>query len=495
MHRALLLGVALLGACSDDDTVDDGDRSAFGSPAVGIRIDWVEANQGVGVVIADAQGAVVATERSAPLVPHRRTLMRAFWAIDDAFVPRPIRAVLRLATPDGRQGALEVETFVDGPTSLASLASSFAWGVTEDFAVPGATYDIELFESDPAFADGESPPQRFPAAGAFELGIEPAPARLHTVLVPIRYDDGDGCSTLPDTSPATLQYFHDTLFMMSPVEHVQLDLHEPIAFDERLESLSTLNTKLVELRARENAAPEIIYYGLVDICRADLDGVVGQAVGIPAIPPRRDEAHQRVASGLWRSSDLAGSAETFVHELGHTLGRTHVACRGDEGRSDPTYPVPRGAIGDWGFGVLDLLLRHPSSYADYMTYCHPAWVSRWGWNKVYPVVREMTTWTTAAFAEAPRGRMLLGVLLPSGAEHWTTTDGTMDPGQARATIPFEAERADGSLLHLTGFEFALPERDVARLVMLPLPDRAAPLRRLVRIEGGSRFAVPAEAID
>src|SRR5688572_14512414 len=51
-------------------------------PARGLHVDWVEANQGVGVPIGQNGAWVGPSERLARLLQNRITLIRAFWEIE-----------------------------------------------------------------------------------------------------------------------------------------------------------------------------------------------------------------------------------------------------------------------------------------------------------------------------------------------------------------------------------------------------------------------------
>ena len=53
------------------------------------------------------------------------------------------------------------------------------------------------------------------------------------------------------------------------------------------------------------------------------------------------------------------SGETMTHELGHNMGREHVACRGDEDWPDTNYPYWGGLIGTWGLDVATGTLYKP----------------------------------------------------------------------------------------------------------------------------------------
>jgi hypothetical protein len=69
------------------------------------------------------------------------------------------------------------------------------------------------------------------------------------------------------------------------------------------------------------------------------------------------------------------------HELGHSLGRPHVACQGNELNPDGSYPYPGGLIGiptdpatSYGWDV-ELLQVYPPYWTDVMSYCKYEWIS------------------------------------------------------------------------------------------------------------------------
>src|SRR5690606_1242204 len=130
-------------ACAGEGGADAGDEEP-GIPASGIHIDWVEANQGIGVAIGAHGGAVAPDQRTAYLVRHRPTLLRAFWTLDPSFAPREIEAQLRLTTPEGQRETSPARAHVAGPSLIGQLETTFMWRVSEALMKPGVHYDIEL---------------------------------------------------------------------------------------------------------------------------------------------------------------------------------------------------------------------------------------------------------------------------------------------------------------------------------------------------------------
>jgi hypothetical protein len=463
-------------------------------PARGLHIDWVEANQGVGVPIGQDGAWVGPQDRLARLLRNRITLLRAFWTLEPDFEPREIEGHLLLEWPDGTTERLVQTKMIDDDAFIGDLSRVFFWGIEAEKAVPGLTYAIELYEHDPAYADGApAEPPYFPSVEGEPVlvGIEDSYQLLKVTVVPFNYDDGGSCVTEPDTSAETMQLFQDQIFMMNPLDRLDFTLHEPVDWDTPLENFGQLNSYLSDLRFEEGAPPEMYYYGLVDVCAGGLDGAGGQAFGIPS-DPTMDLAYQRVSSGL--SLDPDWSAETFVHEVGHSQGRYHVACNGEEGGPDPTYPIQGGDVGEWGFGIIDFGLRHPTVHKDYMTYCHPVWVGTWGWNKVQPFVETLSQWDAdfpsngAPATEDPySGSLLVGTIGAQGSEDWITVPGGLGrdvPGD----VAIELGLGDGRVERRAAVVRTLADT-ADRQIVIPLPDGFDRVTSLARVEDGQRVAI------
>ena len=465
----------------------------------GIAVDFVEANQGVGVKIGLAGGAVAVEDRTAPLLADRVTLIRVFWTVPDDWVPREIRAEMTFFFPDGTTETQVESKLVEADSFAGNLDDTFNFGLMEAQTQPGLGYAVELFEVDPAFADpAVTVPPRLPLEGEqIQVGIEASWQLMKIVVVPFEYDDGAGCVTTPDTSEETMQLFWDSMYMMNPVDSLEIELHEPVQWTEPLSGFPQLNIFMSDLRFQEDAPPETYYYGLVDVCASGLGGAGGQAYGIPGAPSI-DNAFQRVSSGLSLAPDW--SAETFVHEVGHSQGRRHVACDGTEAGPDPSYPIEGGDVGEWGFGVIDYVLRHPTFNKDYMTYCHPVWVSTWGWNKVYPVIRTLSEWdpdhpaNTAPDSDDTQrrdpwdgGSLLVGIAMADGHELWHTVPGRIDPAEL-GDDAIEFRIGDRLLARQGARVEPLPDGD-ERMIVTPLPIGFEAVDHIVRIHDETRIPI------
>lgn len=470
-------------------------------PARNITIDLVEANQGVAVDLARNGTWLGPAERQAPILQNRIALVRALYVLGGGWEPREIEAHLELRFPDGTTETKIDSKQIADEAFIGDLDRAFFWGVEAEKMVPGLEFRVELFEVDDAMAGTPEPdpPPSVPQSDGFEVfGIESSYQVMKVVVVPFNYDNG-GCTTEPDTSPETMQAFQDHIYMQNPLDRLDYELHEPLTFTGEATAFNQLNQILVDLRFDEGALPETYYYGLIDVCMGGLGGAGGQANGIPPDPVNPDVANARVSSGLW--IDLDFSKETIVHEIGHSQGRAHVFCNGEEGGPDPSYPHKGGVVNEWGFGVVDFVLRHPTVNKDYMTYCHPTWVGNWGWNKVYPTIRGLSEWDAdfpgngKPYEEDPySGSMLIGWVDADGNHLWSTVPGGLAGAPLADGESIELTLEDGTTQSVGARVEPLPDSPGSYKIEAPIPDELAltfeQVRTLTRVTQGQRVPIP-----
>lgn len=459
------------------------------SPASGIAIPEIEANQGVATAIGSDGASVPGEDRTGPLISDRVTAIRAPWVVDGDWEAREIEAVLTLSQADGTEETIIDRKLVDGEASLGNLNRTFVWGLMPEQVVPGASIHVELFEVDESFADPEvTTPPRFPLGeDDAPIGFESSDQVLRVVIVPFNYDNGV-CVAEPDVSEETIQLYHDLIFQMNPVDEVEIVMHAPVDWNQQLNTFAELNTFMSDLRFQESADPEVYYYGVINACVNDVDGFGGLAHGIPSNPADMGVAYQRVASGLALASAQQFSADLFVHEIGHTQGRYHVACSGEEAGPDPSYPIVGGDVGAWGFGVIDFGLRHPTVAKDIMTYCEPLWISPFGWNHTYPVIATLSSWDDQD-QRAPEYEtsLLVGTITDHG-EFWQTVPGSK-PGVSDGTGPVvEVEYRGRTKFRVDASVSVLPDTGDLRVVA-ELPRKLDRPKRITRIDGGVRRPV------
>jgi len=474
------------GGSGDDSSQDGGSTGAETSaedestaaeppfepyPARGIGLSEVYANQGVGVPIVRDGDWVDGSGRNAALIPNRTTMIRGYWALDADFEPRPIMARLTITQPDGTIEHAERVFDVQGESSPSDIDSNMYFVVPGELLPVGVKFQIELFETEYGYESLPAPSQTaYPPQPGF-LGVEDKDLALKVVLVPVRHTLGGSCPDAPEITDEEMQYLSDQLFQQNPVQRVEIERREPIDYSNSLASFNGILGFLADLRAQDNADPAAYYYGVVVPCDGGADGVGGQAISIPDYPTL-DNAWTRVSMGRWYAS-LSSTANTFVHEVGHTQGRRHVYCNGSEGGPDPSYPYDSGDIGVWGFGVLDFTLHTPNNGKDYMTYCGNTWVSDWTWGKVLPFIEEITGWGAADVGPNPSRRVLVGLVDPSvpaseGGETWFVTQGSSEGMQTFGDEPMHLELPNGHQRTLEGVYGPMGDGD-AYVVAVDLP--------------------------
>jgi hypothetical protein len=403
-------------------------------------------------------------------------LIRAFWALDEDWEAREIEAQLHLRHADGSREVLSQTKLVAGPSTPQSLADTFHWGLDADTVEPGLRYHVSLWETADDDTDEASEGTRIPAEGDALVGVESSRLALHVVLVPFIVQSGCGAS--PDTSEETLQAFHDALYMMTPIDELKLEVRDTVVWTEPLANVGELMVSLRALRFEDGAPPEAFYYGLVELCGNSIGGLGA----LPADPASPDAAHERIALGQ------SGDAGVFVHEIGHNLGRFHIGCGIDTGW-DATYPHADGSIGEWGFGVVDFQLRHPTVHKDFMSYCHPQWVGAWGWNRMFAVIGGINSWAndSAGGRESHAGSLLVGLIEDSGDELWQTV-----PGSITSHAPADGQKlefASGGVVlgmhqaYVSNLADGAPSQ---RILLVELPANFDEATTITRVDGDER---------
>ncbi len=135
------------------------------------------------------------------------------------------------------------------------------------------------------------------------------------------------------------------------------------------------------------------YYGFVRVSYGS--GIAGIGyIGQPAATGRDD------------------SLTTFVHELGHNMGRQHAPCGGVAG-PDPSYPYAGARLGSYGYDAMTNRLIAPTSAYDLMSYCNPEWVSDYNYAAVQQYLESNPPLAVASIPEASH-LLVSGRITPSG---------------------------------------------------------------------------------
>jgi hypothetical protein len=178
-------------------------------------------------------------------------------------------------------------------------------------------------------------------------------------------------------------------------------------------------------------------------------------------------------------------AETMAHELGHNFGLPHAPC-GDPASPDPDFPYPEGGIGVFGYDLLQREVEDPAERKDLMSYCRPAWISDYNYEKVL-AFRD----TFQRGPEVPRaGEPAEPVLLVWGAVVGGRI--VLEPSfelEARPRLPggrgpyrLTGYDAAGDVLFARAFDAPRTDHESGRAFAFAIPARVARTERLERLE-------------
>lgn len=507
-----LFGCATPGDDGDaDDAVGDGDgdgsdtgsdegQEAMWVPALGISIVEVEANQGTRVPIGQANGEWVdGNGRNAFLASERDTLIRVHFTIDPGWAPHDVRARLTVTHPDLAEPIVREQDIlmVEGESTPTSLMRTFFFGLVgaDGEALAGANYQVELLERDteqnvelPELANVT------PASGPAPIGFESSPMQLKMMLVPIHYT-GDGKDLLPDLGETNLGILIDRLYEQNPVQEIIYQVRpNTVAYTQTLNSLGTLLPMMAQTKQADGAEPNVYYHAIINTgCFVEGCASAG-TVGIAYLPnDSKSDSSMRVAASIL--FDVDSTADTFVHEVGHNQGLSHVYCPdGESAGNDPAYPYADGKIGNWGFGIRDFSLHNPTASHDYMTYCGNTWPSDWTFNKTFLRIRTLTSWDFEGAGanqqdEAMIGEnLLVGALYPDGTEEWFTIAGAVDPEEIRSDESLEFQLG-GEVVPMPTVVRTLSD-DKTQWVYAPLPtDRFSDVDAISHVREGVRRSI------
>jgi hypothetical protein len=367
------------------------------------------------------------TERVAPVVQNKRSLVRVFVDPVAGASSRNVRGVLTLDN-GGEETQLVAELTPRASSTDAELSTTFNYELEPEQIGADTRLRFSLIDTDcSAAAPAPNEGARFPASG--KQALEAAEIRaLHVVLVPVRYNN-----LLPDTSDTRVAAIRDALLRHYPVPDVQVSVREPITWSYTLTSSGTgwseLLNEIRRTRQRDGVARNVYYYGLVTpqqsfntYCR--LGCILGLAPQTTFVSPNDQ-------TGLGVGFPHETTESTIVHELGHAHGRGHAPCapRGSSIQGvDRSYPYTEAAIGTWGWDSGTKALVAPT-IKDVMGYCDPTWISDYTYRGL--ASRSLTVNASAnllAKSVGPR-EVWQGLILYEGGEaRWAGLSSDEVPG-------------------------------------------------------------------
>lgn len=343
-----------------------------GSPAAQISLDEVAIYQGTKVALL--QNGSQVNNPNAPIVAGRPGLIRVFAQPEGGFNQRELVARLTLDPGNGATPTvLQSQRRVDRGSQEDQLSSTFNFDVPGELMTTELQYSVGIYEEGGCGQGAPSSPPVFPVQGTVSMGVQSSGGPFNVVLVPVRYN-ADGSGRLPDISQAQVDLYHETMYGMLPVESLNVTVRQPLEWNNYIgangSGWGTLLDEILALRSRDGVGSNVYYYGIFSPASSFGNFCGGGCVAGLGPLPTANDTYSRGSIGLGFSGRM--TAETFVHETGHALGRDHAPC-GVQGYGG--YPHQGARLGVWGYDLVNQELKNPNDFRDVMSYCEPVWIS------------------------------------------------------------------------------------------------------------------------
>lgn len=400
-----------------------------------------------------------------PIVAGKAAMLRVFYETDGGYDGQPVTARLTI----GEQ-IVELTQTLGGASSHLDLASTINLEVPGELLAPGASFKVELLQPADSVT-GDNGAAAYPAdGGTAAMDVEQGAVKLKITLVPVSNN-----GTLPDTSPEQVQRYVRYFSEQYPVPTVEVTVRSgAYTFNSSLGSYngwSALLDQITDLRQADNAPDDVYYYGIHD---ANGNGLLG--LGWVA---GSTDVWSRTAIGVGWTGDTA--PETAVHEIGHNHGRPHSPC-GVSG--DGSYPHAGARIGVWGYRPSDNKLLDPDQYVDFMSYCDPAWISDWSFEKIFDRAKIVSSQPLVEVPAHLQNRTYDRIKVIDGQAHFQDTVTLARPPMGEAQTVTTV--VDGQPQSLTGHYYAYNHIDGGVLLVMRPPSLTATLSSAITFTAESQ---------
>jgi hypothetical protein len=379
-------GMTPTGGASGATAGSSGEGGAAGAmaPATNlagaIKISDVSIYQAVKVALSNGGAPVI--ERNAPVIIGKEALLRVSVETLAGFSARQIVVDLTLSSSESAVMSQTAMKMISSASRVDDLDSTINFEIPGDQITADLKYAVSLREMSETAMGTVDPAARFPMTDGelIELGARDA-GPLRVMLVPYRYQ-GDGSGRLPAMDDAQLELFERYLRSFYPASQIEVTVHDPVDYNAQVGPNTGWEQWLdfhCSLRTEEDPDPKMLYYGVMSP-RDSQQAYGGGIYGISPVPnPAANYGRCSVGVGFQGNS----AASTMAHELGHSLGLPHAPCGVDGG----PFPYTEASIGVWGYSLGAKQLRDPGEYKDMMSYCDPAFISDYNFEKLFERVR------------------------------------------------------------------------------------------------------------
>ena len=442
-------GAGGAGGFGGTGTAPDAGRDAAGPGSAGplardLSLGLIEGAQAVFVPIARAGVAVPVGDRKVDFIEGRALFVRVYVTPADGGVdwkPRKLRALLRLdngaaTSGGGADGGAATNLFED-EKSIAAASKSTELDSTFNFYVPAAQVKpdsrlrVSVHETEAVTTPEPARPPQFPATGddAAALGIKAGRMEMDVVMVRAIGVGGPLMDT-PERRGRVESYLSDVY----PVQKFNVRWRDQVTVTKKI-SRNDGFALLAQLRTMDGAKAHEYYHLLVAV-----EDTVETLLGIADLAgPTAADGPRRIGMTFVRKRSIDSELDSISHEMGHNLGRNHVAGCNAAG-IDPNYPYKNTAVGVDGYSLSERSFKPAAMYKDVMGYCYPTWISDYTFDGFAKRVRLVTAFSPAGATLPPATgtstlseRSLQGfvALKPGAAPRWSIVDGALVPPLAR----------------------------------------------------------------
>lgn len=374
--------------CEEEENCETGE-ALVQYRARGVGIDQVALYQSVKVPFVENG---VAVSSNTPVVAGKEALLRVYLERVSGFSSRDILGRLSVDSGGEEESVYDVTFNVSAGWSESNLSSTMNFTIAAEDMTPSAKFSLELLEVEVGYEGSEEESNAlYPAEGLTSLRAETMGGPLKIYILPIQYD-ADGSGRTPNVEEPRMQKYISEIEAMYPASTVDITVLSPKRWNSDVEAYGNGWGSLLEEMYRERQRQSIPWdsylYGLFmpDVSLANYCSR-GCVLGLSTLAQSPSDDWARISIGLGFPGDSA--IQTLIHEIGHAHGRAHAPCETSD--YDNYYPYSDGMIGSWGYDRTSNKLMNPNSYADFMGYCDPSWISDYTYGALFDRIRAVNS--------------------------------------------------------------------------------------------------------